>query len=134
MMSASTNDISVSRHWGRFIPIGLILIGLLLVGVFGVRTVVSYIRIQRTGLQTGATDVEAIRGWMTIPYIAQAYGVPEEFIFAQVDIPQTDNQAKSLSQLNRSYAPGESAVILSRVKAAIRQYQAKPLTPPGGKP
>lgn len=134
MMNSSTNDFPVSRHWGRFIPIGLILIGLLLVGVFGVRTVVSYIRIQRTGLQSGVTDVEAIRGWMTIPYIAQAYGVPEEFIFAQVGIPQTDNQAKSLSQLNRSYAPGESAVILSRVKAAIRQYQAKPPTPPGGKP
>jgi hypothetical protein len=134
MMISSTKPSPVSRNCGRFISMGLILIGLLLVGLFGVRTVASYIRIQRTELQAGVTDVEAIRGWMTIPYIAKAYGVPEGYIFAQIGIPQVGNQAKSLSQLNRTYAPGQPAVILSRTKAALTQYQAAHPTPPGDKP
>jgi len=131
IMMPSTKADSNSRPWQRYIPLGLILIGLLLVILFGARTVISYIRIQRTSLQPGVTDVEAIRGWMTVPYIAQAYGVPAEFIFTQIDIPATDNQTKSLSQLNRTYASGQPGVMLSKVKAAITQYQVAHPTPRG---
>lgn len=67
--------------------IGLIILSLVLITFFGIRTIVSYIRIQQTGLQPGVTDVEAIRGWMTIPYIATAYGVPEKYIFEQIGLP-----------------------------------------------
>jgi hypothetical protein len=108
---------------------GLIMIGLILILFFGMRTVVSSIRIWQTGLQPGVTDVEAIRGWMTIPYIATAYGVPEEYIFEQIGLPQTDNRNKSLGQLNRKYAYNQPAAILNAVKEAIRQYQAEHPTP-----
>ena len=107
----------------RLVTIGLIVLGLILVGFFGVRAVVSFIRIQQTGLQPGVTDVEAIRGWMTIPYIATAYGVPEEHLFERIGIPAEGNRDKSLGQLNREYAFGQPAAILNAVKEAIRQYQ-----------
>lgn len=116
-------------RWERLLTIGLIVLGLILILFFGVRTVASYIRIQQTGLQPGVTDVEAIRGWMTIPYIAQAYRVPEAYIFEQLGIPQAGNQNKSLGQLNRDYAPGERGLILTRVKEVLRQYQAENPTP-----
>lgn len=106
--------------------IGLIILGLVLITFFGIRTIVSYIRIQQTGLQPGVTDVEAIRGWMTIPYIATAYGVPEKYIFEQIGLPQAGNQNKSLGQLNREYAPGQRAKIVNIVKEAIRKYQTEP--------
>ncbi len=128
-MTQSTKPSPTPPRWERVLTIGLIVLGLILIGFFGVRTVVSYIRIQQTGLQPGVTDVEAIRGWMTIPYIATAYRVPEEYIFKHVGIPQEGNQNKSLGQLNREYAYGQQAAILNAVKEAIRQYQAEHPTP-----
>ena len=81
------------------------------------------------GLKPGITDVEAIRGWMTVPYIAAAYGVPEEHIFKEIGIPAEKNQKKSLSQLNRKYAFGEKGVIVNAVKTAIRKYQEEHPSP-----
>ncbi|MBN1219736.1 MAG: hypothetical protein JXM69_12475 [Anaerolineae bacterium] len=113
----------------RILIIVLIVAGLILVLFFGFRAFRSYMRIQQTGLQPGVTDVEAIRGWMTVPYIATAYGVPEAYIFESIGIPQEGNQNKSLRQLNGEYGDDQGAVVTA-VKAAIRQYQADhPLTP-----
>jgi len=109
----------------RLVTIGLIVLGLILVGFFGVRAVVSFIRIQQTGLQPGVTDVEAIRGWMTVPYIATAYGAPEEYLFERLGIPAEGHRDKSLGQLNREYAFGQPAAILNAVKEAVRQYQGE---------
>ncbi len=103
--------------------IGLIALGLILVGFFGVRAVVSFVRLQQTGLQPGVTDPEAIRGWMTIPYIATAYGVPEEYLFEHIGVPAAGNREKSLGQLNREYAFGQPTAILNAVKEAVGQYQ-----------
>lgn len=129
-MTHSTQSSPTPSRWERLLTIGLIVIGLILILFFGVRTVVSYIRIQQTKLEPGVTDVEAIRGWMTVPYIAQAYGVSEEYIFEQINIPQEGNQDRSLGQLNREYAFGQPMAILNRVKEAIRRYQAEhPPTP-----
>jgi len=124
MPSLNQSPAGGPARWERIIIVGLIIIGLLLVIFFGMRAVRSYIRLQQTGLEPGVTDVEAIRGWMTIPYIAAAYGVPEAYLFEQLDIPQAGNQDKSLGRLNREYYQGERGAILEAVKAAIRRYQA----------
>lgn len=116
-------------HWQRWIAIGLIVIGIALVGLFSARAVVSYIRIQQTGLKPGVTDVEAIRGWMTVPYIARHYQVPEEYIFQQIQIPSEGNQKKSLRELNQRYAANQQSAVLTAVQAAVRQYQAEHPTP-----
>ena len=113
-----------ASRWWRVTAIGLILLGLLLVGLFGLRAVRSTIRIQQSGLKPGVTDVAEIRGWMTVPYIATAYRVPEDYLFEQIGLPQAGNRQKSLSQLNREYAPGAPGAIVSAVQAAIRRYQA----------
>lgn len=107
----------------RYIALGLVVIGVLLVLFFGLRTVRHYIRIQQYGLQPGVTNVENIRGWMTIPYIARAYHVPEDYIFEQLDIPIEPNRRHSLRRLNRDYAPGEPGALVEAVKTAIEQYQ-----------
>jgi hypothetical protein len=121
-MTGSEKSTSFPRRQ-RFVVIALVALGLILVIIFGLRTVRSYIRLQRTGLQPGVTDVEAIRGWMTVPYIATAYKVPEDYLFEQLDIPAEGNRDKSLRQLNREYALGQQAAILEAVKEAIKQYQ-----------
>ncbi|MCI0643389.1 MAG: hypothetical protein L0346_00700 [Chloroflexi bacterium] len=114
----------------RILTIGLIVLGLILIGFFGFRAVRSFLRIQLTSLEPGVTDVELIRGWMTVPYIATAYGVPEEYIFEQIGVPQEGNQEKALRRLNFDYFEGEPGAILEAVQAAIRRYQAEhPPTP-----
>jgi len=108
----------------RIMVIGLIVLGLALVIFFGFRAVRSYIRLHQTGLRPGVTDVEAIRGWMTIPYIAKAYHMPPDYIFDKAGISPAGNQDKSLAQLNREYNL-EPMALLNTVKDAIRQYQAQ---------
>ncbi len=122
MSSSEKQHFTFSRNEQRIFII-LIILGLSLIMFFGLRTVRSYIRLQRMGLKPGTTDVEAIRGWMTVPYIATAYGVPEEYIFKEIGIPAEENQKKSLSQLNRKYAFGEKGVIVEAVKTAIKKYR-----------
>ncbi len=124
-MASSTQLPPASSRARQLFIISFIVLGLLLIGFFGLRAVRSYMRIQQTGLQPGVTEVELVRGWMTIPYIATAYDVPEAYIFKQIGIPQEGNQDKSLVQLNREYAPGERGVIFNRVKEALRRYQAE---------
>lgn len=129
-MSYAGNNAATASKWKTRLTTGLIILGLLLVIFFGIRAVRSFIRIQQTGLEPGVTDVEAIRGWMTIPYIAKAYGVPQDYIFEQVGIPPEGNEKKSLGRLNREYAFGNRGAIIEAVKTAIRQYQAgHPPTP-----
>lgn len=133
-MSQPTHPSNQTSRRERLLIGGLIAIGLILVLFFGFRAARSYIRIQQTGLEPGVTDVEAIRGWMTVPYIAQAYGLPQEYIFEQLGIPAEGNQKKGLGQLNREYAPGERGAMIEAVKAAIRQYQAEHPPTPGNRP
>lgn len=128
MNSTDKQQPTFSRNEQRIFII-LAILGVLLIGFFGLRTVRSYIRLQRMGLTPGTTDVEAIRGWMTVPYIAAAYGVPEKYIFEQIGIPVEKNQKKSLSQLNRKYAFGEKGVIVNTVKTAIKTYQEEHPSP-----
>lgn len=123
----------LSRKW-QILIIGLILFGLLLIGFFGLRAVRSYIYLQQTGLEPGVTDVEAIRGWMTIPYIATAYTVPEDYIFTQLNLPAEGNRDKSIADLNHTYARGQPGVILEAVKAAVKKYLAKHPHPARGQP
>ena len=133
-MTSSANSTFTSRGWQRHLTTILIVAGLLLVIWFGMRSVVSAIRVWRTGLQPGVTDVEAIRGWMTIPYVARAFGVPEEYLFKALGIPAEGNRRKSLGKLNREYAPGERGVILKRLKTAILRYQTEQPELPRGVP
>jgi hypothetical protein len=124
-MTQPTKPSSTRSRREKILTAGLIVVGIILILFFGFRAIRSYMRIQWTGLEPGVTDVEAIRGWMTVPYIAVAYGVPEEYIFEQIGIPREGNQKKSLGRLNREYAPGQQAAILKAVKEAIKQYQAE---------
>ena len=74
-------------HWRRWLTAVLILGGLAIISIYGYRTYRSFNQVryaQNEGLTDGTADVAAIRPWMTIRYIAVAYAVPEEYIFAQI--------------------------------------------------
>ncbi len=106
----------------RILIIALIILGIALIGFFGARAMRSYVRLQQTGLSTGATDVEAIRGWMTIPYIAHACNVPEDALFEALGIPEAGNEKQSIMQLARKYDL-KRADIRTVFQAVILRYQ-----------
>jgi hypothetical protein len=126
-----TND-KLSRKEKILITL-LIVVGLVLIAFFGMRATRSYVRLQQTGLSENAIDVEAIRGWMTLSYIARAYNVPEEMLFESLNIPQAGNEKQSIMQLARKYDSKPSDIRAS-LQAVILQYQQKATPKAGGAP
>ncbi len=113
----------------------LIGIGLLCLFFFGGRSLRAYQQIRyirQQGLDHGVASVRAIAPWMTIRYVAVAYAVPEEYIFAELGIPyDRRNRNDTLGELNRTYqfgldSTGELA-ILPRVIEVVEAYWANPV-------
>lgn len=120
----------------RILPIVLVILGLAITIYFGLRAVNSFRRLQyihEQGLDRGAASVDAVRPWMTVPFIAVAYAVPEEYLYSELGIPfDRRNFNTSLGALNRDYQFGQSPngdypAIIDKVKAAITAYRANPV-------
>ena len=104
-------------NWWVLIPL---ILGIILTAVFGFRAVRSFAQVQLTSLKPGTTDVEAIRGWMTIPYISKMYCVPADYLYKQLNVPSSGNDQKSLAVLNQEYFLGQPGAILPKIREAIR--------------
>jgi hypothetical protein len=121
----------------RTLVLGLILIGILFVGFFGLRFFHALMEFRghrpphfpHAGNAPAETDVELIRDWMTIPYISIAYHLPPNLLYETLGIPPKGNQEKSLKELNDEYFPQESGIVIEKVKAAIRANQPLPTAP-----
>ena len=131
-MSQPTQSLPTRSRRERILSTGLIVVGVILVIFFGFRAVRSFLRIQFTSLEPGVTDVELIRGWMTVPYLATSYGVPEDYIFEQIGVPQEGNRDRALYRLNQEYFEGEPEAILKVVQEAITRYQSEHPPLPSG--
>ena len=121
----------------QILAIVLVLIGLGLVIFFGIRTVRSYREltyIQQEGLDVGTADLDAIRPWMTPKFVAVAYAVPQEYLFAELGIPfDRWNSNEALGRLNREFEPDDkpskdvAPIIIDKVKEAIEKYRENPV-------
>ncbi len=120
----------------KWLTFGFIALGLLLMLVFGVRSFRSfnqmrYVRDQ--GLDRGEASVDAIRGWMTLDYVAVAYAVPEEYLLNYLGIPfEQRNGHEALRDLNRLYdlglsADGQDQRVTEAVAEAIEAYRTNPV-------
>jgi hypothetical protein len=120
--------------------VGLIIIGLMIIGFFGLRTfrAVRQFHGHRPPPPFEGehieTDVNLIRDWMTVPFIARMYGVPPRLLFDSLEISDHGNQEKSLKQLNEEYFPQEEGTVLDKIKATVlanepQQIQSSPGTP-----
>jgi hypothetical protein len=119
----------------RTLVLFLVVAGAIIVGLFGLRT----IRIWRDLREHAAppvlpdvsepieTDIELIRDWMTIPFIAKLYRVPAPVLYSELGIPPRGNQDKSLTQLNEEYFPEAPGIVEARIKAAVLENLPPPL-------
>jgi len=116
----------------RALVIGLILVGLVIAGFFGMRTVRAFRQFHGHrppppfATQHVETDVSLIRDWMTIPFISKMYHVPPRVLFDVLAIPEQKNKEKSLKQLNDEYYPQTEGIVLEKVKAVILANQPAP--------
>ena len=113
----------------------LIILGILFVGFFGLRAVRAARHIRDSGYEPGKqppppseTDVEFIRDWMTLPYIAKTFGVPDRILFKELQIPNEGNREKSLKELNDEYFPDQAGFVLQKVKEVVAEH--RPPAPP----
>jgi hypothetical protein len=111
----------------RALVIVLIGLGVLIVGFFGLRTIHAFgefrgHRPPRPPFEKGqpVRDAELIRDWMTIPAIGKMYHIPPPVLFDALQIPQSENNKKSLKELNDEYFPNQSGHVLEVVKATVQ--------------
>ena len=117
----------------------LIVIGSLIVGFFGWRTLHAFREFRghhppppfAPDAAQIETDVELIRDWMTISYVSRTYNVPSKILFDALGVPSRGNKEKSLAQLNENYSPQTPGIIVEVVKATI--LANKPPIPPDTK-
>lgn len=110
------------------------MIGILFAGFFGMRSLRAFREFRKHSppplpaaeSRQIETDVDLIRGWMTIPYISVAYNVPPNVLYKALDLPPRGNEEKSLDELNEEYYPEAPGIVLELVKAAVRSNQPVP--------
>lgn len=118
----------------------LLLVGLGIMFVYGTRTMRAYREFDyaRTqGLLNGTADVDAIKPWMTIRYIAVAYAVPEEYLYAKLGIPyqdrpgpRRDGLGEVARRLDATQPPKESIdAVIAQLQSAILDYRENPVAP-----
>lgn len=130
-----------SKLW-RFLPVGVILVGLVVTILFGLRSVRSFRQvqyIQQQGLDRGTASVDAIQPWMTIRFIAVAYAVPEEYLYSALDVAfDRRNADRPIGRIQPDRPtptdgppptpiPDFGTMIVERAKVAVLAYQADPV-------
>lgn len=133
-MNMSTPAKSGKRRGRQIIAVAIIAIGFFITVFAGIRAVAPLRRIERFGppeFGPGEPNVEAIRPWMTIHFVAMAYAVPEDYIYSQLGIPAASRDARRpLRKLPREHAgePHDAPPLpVEQVKNVILTYRAHPV-------
>ncbi len=82
------------NEWQKWILLGALALVVLVTGLFAVRTV-------RRAMYWRAHRDEAIRPWMSIPYVAHSYRVPRHVLYEAVGVPPQPHDRRPLKQIAR---------------------------------
>jgi len=128
----------------RTLIVSLCAIGILIAGFFGLRAIFALREFRRHGPpplaeamteQIVETDVELIRDWMTVPYVARTYQVNPRVLYEALELSPRENGEKSLLQLNEEFFPDQPGIVIELIKAVVQANQPPspaitPNTPP----
>jgi hypothetical protein len=110
--------------------LAMVICGLCTAALFGAHSGHSLFAIQQAGPQPALRDPQAIRGWMTVPYIAHVYHIPPEIIYRALQISPAGNNKKSLDELNRLCTPDSQGAIVNKVKQTVSDFNLHHPVPP----
>jgi hypothetical protein len=95
----------------------------------GVQLALAIGQFQQAQRQAQAGDVRAIQPWMTIPYIARTYRVPESYLLQRLHISSGQSVSHvTLTTLAARQHIATSALI-REIQAAILSYRQEHATP-----
>ena len=80
--------------WKQWVLVAALALVVLATGLFAVRIV-------RRAIYWHAHRDEAIRPWMTIPYVAHSYRLPPHILYQALGIPQQLHDRRPLGQIAR---------------------------------
>jgi len=80
--------------WKQWVVMAALALVVLATGVFAVRTV-------RRAMYWRAHRDEAIRPWMSVPYVAHSYRVPPHVLYQALGIPPQPHDRRPLKQIAR---------------------------------
>ncbi len=75
------------------------------------------------------TDVSLIQDWMTIPFIAKSYRIPEPELFKAVGIDQPTDRKASLSSIAAKSGKSPQEII-DLLKQTVADFQKNQPSPP----
>jgi hypothetical protein len=104
------------------LAVGILILGLVLTVLFALRATRSFRTFHNERGRPPREATGNLAPWMTIPYIAAAYSVPEPFLYAQIGIDAQGNERKSLIQIEREYFNGERGLLRDRILAALELF------------
>jgi len=122
--------------------LGPLLIGILLIGVglpYAIRSGQGAMDTFRSmqfaaehNFDAGNPDIELVAHWMNMRYIAEAYTVPQSFIFEEIGVEiNRPNTELPLGRLNQRYRFGDSELggpaLVDHVRDAILAYRESPV-------
>jgi hypothetical protein len=113
------SPLSNPRNVRRLIFV-LVSIGILLTVFFGFSATRSMVRAAATGLEKGTAEPEAIRGWMTVPYIARVFNLSADDIYTDIGVTPAGSDMQSLQSLNKTFFPGQRGYLVGKVKESVR--------------
>lgn len=125
-------------HIQRTLVLLLVLAGALIVVLSGARTLRAFRDFRERGplpapvevADPAQPDVERIRSWMTVPFIARMYRVPASVLFEALEISPRGNEEKSLTQLNEQYFPGVPGFVEAKIKVTVLENLPPPTPVP----
>lgn len=77
------------------------------------------------------TDVSAIAGWMTVPYVGRAYRVPPPELFGALGVSEQGRRTSTLDDIARETGRS-SADVLDTLRVSVSAWQAANPSKPGG--
>jgi len=106
----------------RPLLLGLIAAAGLLAVLFGLRAYSSY-QALRSAREATAAEVAPVRPWMTLHYVAHAYGVPEDALDERLGLPAGTDGQESLRALahERGYRPSDYARLVQQAVVELRR-------------
>ena len=110
--------------WKQWLALAVFALVLSFTALFAVRTVrrAMYWRLHRD---------EAIRPWMSIPYVAHSYRVPSHLLYEALNIPPVPHDRTPIRDIARAQNRSVDEVISVLQNAIARQ---RALQPPGAPP
>jgi len=107
--------------WQKWAVLTAFVLVLMVTGWFAVRTA-------RRALYWRRHRDEAIRPWMTLPYIARSYRVPPRVLYDALGIPHPPHDRRPIRAIavEKNISVDETIQILQRAIAAARQANMPP--------